>query len=445
MNHTKVNTNENMSSPNEEVIDIINANYEFTIDNNLFTENRGDWVMVDFDMKDKEYKKKNSRQLQKYYRKQKELINQFEKIDEMLECIKKGEDYSYNELDSQSFRARVAITVSFAVNIILLIIKAVTLFRTSSLAVLTSLVDSILDLLSGGVLYICNRAILKVNLLNYPTGMQRLEPLSVIIFSCITACSSLEIVKEAVGNLVNNRSSNISMNYIDILLLGVVIITKFILWYWCKGIYESESAQALAQDHGNDILFNIVTTIIAVIASKTVSFIDPLGAIILSAYIIYNWIQTALYYIRIMTGTAASPDEIQKLTYLACRFDTKVIKVDTVRAYHVGVKLYVEVDIVLDKDVPLAEAHDVGECLQELIEKFPEVERAFVHLDYEYLHHIEHNKRNTNITSNELHKDIKKDNQKNKKTRKSKESLKLFSRNSEKNNKSKNSYISSSN
>jgi len=54
MNHTKVNTNENMSSPNEEVIDIINANYEFTIDNNLFTENRGDWVMVDFDMKDKE-------------------------------------------------------------------------------------------------------------------------------------------------------------------------------------------------------------------------------------------------------------------------------------------------------------------------------------------------------------------------------------------------------
>jgi len=61
----------------------------------------------------------------------------------MLECIKKGEDYSYNELDSQSFRARVAITVSFAVNIILLIIKAVTLFRTSSLAVLTSLGNKI--------------------------------------------------------------------------------------------------------------------------------------------------------------------------------------------------------------------------------------------------------------------------------------------------------------
>jgi len=437
MNYLKDRKNENIGSPNEEVIDITNVNYEFTIDDNLFTENRGDWVMNDFNIKENKCKRKNSRPLQKYYSKQKELIDQFAKIDEMLECIRKGEDYSYNELDSQSFRARVAITVSFAVNVVLLIIKAITLFRTSSLAVLTSLVDSMLDLLSGGVLYICNRAISKVNLLNYPTGMQRLEPLSVIIFSCITACSSIEIVKEAIGNLANNRSSNISMDWIDILLLGAVIISKFILWCWCKSIHESESAQALAQDHGNDILFNIVTTIIAVIASKTVNFIDPVGAIILSVYIIYNWIQTALYYIRMMTGTTASPDEIQKLTYLACRFDTKVIKVDTVRAYHVGVKLYVEVDIVLDRDVPLAEAHDVGECLQELIEKFPEVERAFVHLDYEYLHHIEHNKKNTNITSNELHKDIKKDNQKNIKTQKSKESLKLFSRNSEKNKQSK--------
>jgi len=101
-----------------------------------------------------------------------------------------------------------------------------------------------------------------------------------------------------------------------------------------------------------------------------------------------------------MTGTTASPFEIQKLTYLACRYDRRVVKIDTVRAYHVGVKLFVEIDIVLNKDVPLVEAHDVGECLQELIERFPEVERAFVHLDYDYLHHIEHNKYN-NITSNE--------------------------------------------
>jgi len=318
----------------------------------------------------------------------------------MLECIQRGEDYSFDEVDSQSPRARYAISISFMVNIVLLILKAVTLARTGSLAVLTSLVDSALDLLSGSVLFFSNRAISKANFLDYPTGMERLEPLSVIVFSCITACSSLEIITEAVGNLVSNESSSVSMDWIDISLLALIVISKFILWIWCRAIHESTAAQALAQDHSNDILFNIVTTIIAVIASKTVYFIDPAGAIVLSLYIIYNWIKTALHYIKMMTGTTASPFEIQKLTYLACRYDTRVVKIDTVRAYHVGVKLFVEIDIVLNKDVPLVEAHDVGECLQELIERFPEVDRAFVHLDYDYLHHIEHNKYN-NITSNE--------------------------------------------
>jgi len=370
-----------MESPKQhEVIDISDASFAFDIDENLFTENRGDWTMNDFHMKTEDINKKRKRTLRKYYIEQQKLIEQFSKIDDMLECIQKGEDYSFDEIDSQSFRARMAIGISFAANVILLLLKAVTLARTGSLAVLTSLVDSVLDLLSGSVLFFSNRAISKANFLDYPTGMERLEPLSVIVFSCITACSSLEIITEAVGHLVSNDSSNISMDWVDITLLITIVVTKFILWIWCKNITESTSVQALAQDHSNDILFNVVTTIVAIIASKTVYFIDPIGAILLSLYIIYNWIKTALYYIKMMTGTTASPEEIQKLTYLACRYDSRVVKIDTVRAYHVGVKLFVEIDIVLNKDVPLVEAHDVGECLQELIEKFPEVERAFVHM-----------------------------------------------------------------
>ncbi|ORX47263.1 cation diffusion facilitator 9 [Piromyces finnis] len=393
------NIDNDESSRLHEIIDISDASFNFDIDENLFTENRGDWTMNDFEMKTKDHKKKMNRKLKNYYSEQKNLIEQFSNIDDMLGCIQRGEEYSFDEVDSQSFRARMAIAVSFVANIVLLLLKAVALARTGSLAVLTSLVDSILDLLSGSVLFFSNRAISKANALDYPTGMERLEPLSVIVFSCITACSSLEIITEAVGNLVSSDSSKISMDWVDIGLLITIVVTKFLLWVWCKKITESTSVQALAQDHSNDILFNVVTTIIAIIASKTVNFIDPLGAILLSIYIIINWIKTALYYIKMMTGTTATPEEIQKLTYLACRYDSRVVKIDTVRAYHVGVKLFVEIDIVLNKDVPLVEAHDVGECLQELIEKFPEVERAFVHIDYDYFHKIEHNKNNSLITN----------------------------------------------
>lgn len=49
-----------------------------------------------------------------------------------------------------------------------------------------------------------------------------------------------------------------------------------------------------------------------------------------------------------------------------------------------------QVDIELPEDLPLKEAHAIGESLQIKLEKLPEVERAFVHLDFECDHKPEH-------------------------------------------------------
>lgn len=49
-----------------------------------------------------------------------------------------------------------------------------------------------------------------------------------------------------------------------------------------------------------------------------------------------------------------------------------------------------QVDIELPEDLPLKEAHDIGQSLQIKIEELEEVERAFVHLDYECFHKPEH-------------------------------------------------------
>lgn len=61
-----------------------------------------------------------------------------------------------------------------------------------------------------------------------------------------------------------------------------------------------------------------------------------------------------------------------------------------------------EVDIVLPKEMSLKDAHDIGESLQTKLERVAEVERGFVHLDYEYEHSPEHNEGKKLI---QLHKD----------------------------------------
>lgn len=110
----------------------------------------------------------------------------------------------------------------------------------------------------------------------------------------------------------------------------------------------------------------------------------------LALYTIRTWSLTVLENVNSLVGKSAAPEYLQKLTYLCWNHHKAIRHIDTVRAYTFGSHYFVEVDIVLPANMPLQEAHDIGETLQEKLELLPEIERAFVHLDYEYSHKPEH-------------------------------------------------------
>ncbi|VDP52216.1 unnamed protein product [Schistosoma margrebowiei] len=93
--------------------------------------------------------------------------------------------------------------------------------------------------------------------------------------------------------------------------------------------------------------------------------------------------------IRNLAGHTANPRFIQKIAFVCLNYHPLIEQVDTIRAFHFGENFLVEVDIVLPKEMCLKEAHDIGEGLQKKLEKLETVERAFVHLDYEFSHRPE--------------------------------------------------------
>ena len=90
--------------------------------------------------------------------------------------------------------------------------------------------------------------------------------------------------------------------------------------------------------------------------------------------------------IKLLIGHTATPEFLSKITWICMDHHKKIQAVDTVRAFHFGNHFLVEADIVLPPDMTLREAHDIGQPLQQKIERLPNVERAFVHIDYEALH-----------------------------------------------------------
>ncbi|KAI8394106.1 cation efflux family-domain-containing protein [Radiomyces spectabilis] len=288
---------------------------------------------------------------------------------------------------------QLAINLSFVVNIVMFVTKLFLAFYSGSMSILASAFESFLDVLSNAIIYFTIRIIRKKDHYAYPVGKSRMEPLGIIVFAVIITTSFSQVLITSIERLTDpsKASEELDLSPLALALLISNIVLKGILWIWCLTIRGSSSVQALAQDHGNDVVFNIASTIFPVIAvSAGAPWLDPVGAILLSIYIIQEWMVVLLENIRRLTGQAASVDDVKQLTYMAYRFSTKIEAVDTVRAYYIGDRLLVEVDIVLPPECPLQEAHDIGEALQNALEMMENVERAFVHLDYTAEHEIEH-------------------------------------------------------
>jgi cation diffusion facilitator family transporter len=150
--------------------------------------------------------------------------------------------------------------------------------------------------------------------------------------------------------------------------------------------------EALAQDHFNDCLSNAVAAFALLCnyySHSQLWFVDPIGAIVISLYIIYSWYMTGKEQIEHLTGRSAPDEFIQEIIDMANDFDER-ITVDIVRAYHFGPKFLVEIEIVMNATTLLFESHDLGMDLQYEIEGREEVERCFVHIDYQTRPYDEH-------------------------------------------------------
>lgn len=288
------------------------------------------------------------------------------------------------EIDSDSPIVTLAIWVNFIANAVLLAGKLVVVVTTPSVSVLASLVDAVLDFLSTAIVWITTRLISssQSDQHRYPVGRRRLEPVGVLVFSVIMITSFFQVALESINRLWGTQHEIIELTIPAIGIMAGTVIIKGAVWVWCR-LVKNSSVRALAEDAKTDIVFNTGSILFPIIGFYgRIWWLDALGGLLLSLFVVLQWSQTSAHHVRNLTGFSAQPDERNLLLYLTMRFATAIRQIQNLRAYHAGDKLFVEVDIVLSANMPLKDSHDLSEVLTYFLESVPIVDRAFVHVDY---------------------------------------------------------------
>ncbi|OWF36644.1 Metal tolerance protein 5 [Mizuhopecten yessoensis] len=324
--------------------------------------------------------------LRSFYKQQAALIDSYESLSR--------DDQSCNAKDAAELlkRATFYSKLTFFANLLLLIAKSIAAGLSGSMAIITSLVDSVVDLASGIVLWITARAIRKGNPYSYPQGRNRLEPLAVIILSVIMGVASLQLIKESVMKIIGLADKSMRPPVVDTLTIVIsvaTVVVKFVLYLLCRRI-KSPTIQALAQDHRNDVVSNTIALLFGYIGSEEIrqttknvnlAYLDPVGAILISLYIAFTWFILGRIQVRIITGLTAKPEFLSKIIWICLNHHRDIRYVTSVKAVHSGYTFVVEVGILLPEDMSLKAAHTIGESLEKELEKTQHVDRVFVHMN----------------------------------------------------------------
>lgn len=330
--------------------------------------------------------KLQARKVQTFYKTQNETIER------LLKSVEEHRAEAQQTRGDDHLRHQIAVYGSFVANILLAILQLYGAISSGSLSLFTTMADSIFDPLSNLMLILSHRAVKHVDPDRFPSGKARLETVGNIFFSFMMTAVSLILIAFSAQDLSKRDGNELNAFHLpSVIAVAVAFTTKLGLFFYCWGIKDKYSqVDILWQDHRNDLLINGFGILTSVGGSKLVWWLDPMGAIILSLTISAIWLRTAFQEFMLLVGVVASVEVQQLITYVCVTHSAAIQGIDTVRVYHSGPRLIAEVDIVMDPNATLRDTHDVAEELQMKLEDLPDIERAYVHVDYETTHKPEH-------------------------------------------------------
>lgn len=272
--------------------------------------------------------------------------------------------------------------ITIIINIILSVIKIAAGIIGKSSAMLADGIHTLSDVVTTSVVILGLKVSSKDADKKHPYGHEKYEPIFAKLLSIILAGTGLFIGYEGIKLLT---SGNIQVPGTIALLAAVIsIITKEVMYrYTIKTAdkIKSISMRADAWHHRSDV-FSSIGTFIGVLGARLgFKILDPIAAIIVSILIIKVGVDLYLQSISELVDEAADEETISKIRELT--MDVKgVLGIKNLKTRTFGNKIYVDIEILVDKDITVSKGHEIAENVHDIVEyRIEDVKHCMIHVE----------------------------------------------------------------
>lgn len=281
----------------------------------------------------------------------------------------------------------LAASASIGVSVTLSLIKGAAAIATGSLSVLSSMIDSLTDVLSSSISWVAVRFSNKPLTKHHRYGYGKAESLSALIQAAFIAGSGGFILYDGINRFIN--PTPIKQTTAGLWIMGISIVLTVALISFQAAVVKKTNSQAIEADSAHytvDLLTNgAIIVSLLVVKYLGWQWFDSLTAVFISGYLLWNAAHIAIKALEEITDHEVDDDIKNKIIAL-------VHEVPEIKGYHdfrtrvSGLRMFIEIHLELDGNLTLSKSHDISDKVEaKILAEFPQAQ-IIVHQDPYGLH-----------------------------------------------------------
>lgn len=276
--------------------------------------------------------------------------------------------------------------VSIVVNIVLSLFKLLAGIFAHSGAMISDAIHSASDVISTVVVIIGVHMSGKKSDKEHQYGHERLECVSSILLAGLLLVTGIMIGISGVEKIAAGTAGEELMVPGMLALIAAVIslvVKEWMFWYTRAAAKKINSGALMADawHHRSDALSSIGAFVGILGARLGFPILDPLASVGICILIAKAAIDIFKDAIDKMVDRSCDEETVSKMREAVMEV-SGVERVDVLRTRLFGSKMYVDVEIAVNDDMPLKEAHAIAEKVHRTIERtFGDVKHCMVHVN----------------------------------------------------------------